>query len=151
MVQAEKSINDKYSLTDIFDLRNERPVKEQVATLSDFVEKMMYLVLKIPELIDNSIIYLSSQLSQMQSKVSELEQKVSYIEQNSAVQQPAGQQQKSYSPVAPPPPPKSVNSSAQKQEPVSQDNSPLSLRKGIMNELKALFEKRNGEGKNKSE
>jgi hypothetical protein len=113
----------------------EAPIREQVEGLSDVIEKMMMLIMSIPDQVDTMVNGLQSQISGLQSKISGLESRIAAggtaAPGVGAVPSPGGAV-----PGAPPPPP-----GAPAPRPQAPAN-PISLRSSIMGELKELFKKR---------
>ncbi len=113
----------------------EAPIREQVEGLSDVIEKMMMLIMSIPDQVDTMVNGLQSQISGLQTKISGLESRIASGATAApgvgAVPSPGGAM-----PGAPPPPP-----GAPAPRPEAPAN-PISLRSSIMGELKELFKKR---------
>lgn len=113
----------------------EAPIREQVEGLSDVIEKMMMLIMSIPDQVDTMVNGLQSQISGLQTKISGLESRIASGATAApgvgAVPSPGGA-----APGAPPPPP-----GAPAPRPQAPAN-PISLRSSIMGELKELFKKR---------
>ena len=116
----------------------EAPIREQVEGLSDVIEKMMMLIMSIPDQVDTMVNGLQSQISGLQTKISGLESRIAA----GATAAPGGApgvgaapRPTGAVPGAPPPPP-----GAPAPRPQAPAN-PISLRSSIMGELKELFKK----------
>lgn len=110
----------------------EAPIREQVEGLSDVIEKMMMLIMSIPDMVDKQLNQLNQQIVTLQSKVSSLESQIAA----GATAAPGAPSTGGTMPGAPPPPP-----GAPAPRPQAPAN-PISLRSSIMGELKELFKKR---------
>ncbi len=113
----------------------EAPIREQVEGLSEVIEKMMMLIMSIPERVDIMIAQLNNQIGTLQSQISTLESRIAA----GATAAPAAGVTSGPGPAvpgAPPPPP-----GAPAPRPQAPAN-PISLRSSIMGELKELFAKR---------
>ncbi len=127
----------------------EGPVRDQVATLSEIVENIMQLILKIPDMVDGSLNAFRSQLAQVTTQVGTLSGRIQAIEgrlSGGATIAPAGPGMAGPgvppppgAPGVPPPPPGAPRPPGPAAP--ATDN-PVSLRASIMGELKALFAKR---------
>ena len=115
----------------------EAPIREQVEGLSDVIEKMMMLIMSIPDMVDKQINQLNQQINGLHTKISGLESRIAAgataapAAGAGAPPPPGGAV-----PGAPPPPP-----GAPAPRPQAPAN-PISLRSSIMGELKELFKKR---------
>jgi len=119
----------------VLDSMREAPLREQVEGLSEVIEKMMVLIMSIPERVDAMIANLNSQINGLQMKVSNLESRI--VTGATGVPIAAGSSHGGISmPGVPPPPP-----GAPAPRPEVPAN-PISLRSSIMGELKELFKKR---------
>jgi len=122
---------------------SEAPLKERVEGLADVIEKIMAIVLKIPEMTDNSIGILNSRIVSLESRLSSIESKLSDMTSKGVVipgMAPSG------SPPPPPPPGKpGAPPPPPGKAPAQAAANPMSLRGSIMDELKSLFSKRKSE------
>jgi len=119
----------------VLDSMREAPLREQVEGLSEVIEKMMIVIMSIPERVDTIIANLTSQINGLQMKVSNLESRIA----SGATGTPIASSSSSGGismPGAPPPPPGAL--SLRPEAPAN----PISLRSSIMGELKELFKKR---------
>jgi hypothetical protein len=128
----------------------EGPVRDQVAQLSEIVENIMQLILKIPDMVDGSLNAIRDQIAQVNAQVGTISGRLQSIESRvtsgatvapagpgmgvPAVPPPIG------APGVPPPPPGAPRPPGPAPAPVA--DNPVSLRASIMGELKALFAKR---------
>jgi len=119
----------------VLDSMREAPLREQVEGLSEVIEKMMIVIMSIPERVDTIIANLTSQINGLQMKVSNLESRIASGATGAPIassSSPGGISM----PGAPPPPPGAL--SLRPEAPAN----PISLRSSIMGELKELFKKR---------
>jgi hypothetical protein len=112
----------------------EAPIREQIEGLSEVIEKMMILIMSIPERVDAMINDLNNQINGLNSKIATLESRIAAGA--SAAPAAGAPSPGSSGPGVPPPPP-----SAPAPRPQAPAN-PISLRSSIMGELKELFAKR---------
>lgn len=118
----------------VLDSMREAPLREQVSGLSEVIEKMMMLIMSIPDQVDAMVAGLQSQIGGLQSKISGLE---SQIAAGGTIAPGTGAPKPGVGmPGAPPPPP---GAPALRSEAPA---NPISLRSSIMGELKELFKKR---------
>ncbi|OLS14712.1 MAG: hypothetical protein RBG13Loki_1656 [Promethearchaeota archaeon CR_4] len=134
----------------------EGPVRDQVAQLSEIVENIMQLILKIPDMVDSSLNAIRAQIGQVNTQMSTLYGRIQSVEGRvsggatiSAAAPaltgpgmpppPPGIPGVPGAPGMPPPPPGAPRPPGP-AAPVS--DNPVSLRASIMGELKALFAKR---------
>jgi len=132
----------------------EGPVREQVAQLSEIVENIMQLILKIPDMVDSSLNAIRSQISQVNAQMGTLYGRIQSIEGRVSGGATIGPGAPVLTgpgmpppppgapgvPGMPPPPPGAPRPPGPAAAPVS--DNPVSLRASIMGELKALFAKR---------
>ncbi len=126
----------------------EGPVRDQVAQLSEIVENIMQLILKIPDMVDGSLNQIRSQIAQVNTQVGTMAGRIQAIEgrvAGGATIAPGGPGMAGPGvppPGAPgvPPPPPGAPRPPGPAAPAS--DNPVSLRASIMGELKALFAKR---------
>ena len=112
----------------------EAPLREQVEGLSNVIEKMMMLIMSIPDQVDTMVNQSQSQIGGLQSKITGLESRIASGATAAPASGPGGAP--GGAPSAPPPPP-----GAPAPRPQAPAN-PISLRSSIMGELKELFKKR---------
>jgi hypothetical protein len=112
----------------------EAPIRDQIEGLSEVIEKMMILIMSIPERVDAMVSDLNNQINGLNSKITNLESRIA----SGGTVAPAASAPISggAGPGAPPPPP-----GAPAPRPQAPAN-PISLRSSIMGELKELFAKR---------
>ncbi|MHA1584099.1 MAG: hypothetical protein ACTSWL_02500 [Promethearchaeota archaeon] len=128
---------------------SEGNIKEQVNNLADVMEKIMIILLKIPEMVDGSIQILSQNINNIQTQVNQIDSKVSQLETKvaSGISVAPGA---ASGPGTPPPPPGASNRPGSPPPPPGPGRAPapaapanpMSLRGSIMDELKSLFSKR---------
>ena len=127
------------------------PMEEKLSAFGDIVEKIMQIVLKIPDLVDNSLQDINSKVSNLQNQLTAVNRDISTLKSRSGAG-PAG-----VAPTAPatsgapggpprsPPPPPGAPPGGPAPGPASgpgRPAQPVSLRGAIMGELKSLFAKR---------
>ena len=127
------------------------PMEEKLSAFGDIVEKIMQIVLKIPDLVDNSLQDINSKVSNLQNQLTAVNRDISTLKSRSGAG-PAG-----VAPAAPatsgapggpprsPPPPPGAPPGGPAPGPASgpgRPAQPVSLRGAIMGELKSLFAKR---------
>jgi hypothetical protein len=132
----------------------EGPVRDQVAQLSEIVENIMQLILKIPDMVDGSLNAIRAQIAQVNAQVGTLSGRLQAIESrvtSGASIAPAGPGMAAPAvpppmgapgPGMPPPPPGAPRPPGPGPAPAPVADNPVSLRASIMGELKALFAKR---------
>ena len=129
---------------------SEAPLKERVEGLADIIEKIMTITLRIPDLTDNSIQAVLTQIEGLSARISELEtlnSRISAIEGKMAnLQSGAVVGAPAAVPGTPPPPPPGGTGGPPPpppgRAPAAAPANPVSLRGSIMDELKSLFSKR---------
>ncbi len=87
----------------VLDLMREAPIREQVEGLSVVIEKMMMLIMSIPDRVDTMVAELQSQITNLNSKISGLESRIASgatVTPGAPAPSPRGGM-----PGAPPPPP----------------------------------------------
>ncbi len=133
------------------------PLEEKLNTFGDVVEKMMIMILRIPDLVDQSLAVVGQRISTLESRINSINNDVSALRTrgtgaapviasptapSSAPPPPAGPP--GGSPGGPPPPGGSPDGPPPPGGPGGpRPASPVSLRGAIMGELKSLFAKRN--------
>ena len=127
---------------------SEAPLKERVEGLADVTEKMMTIIMKLPDMFDGSLNAMMTKINALESKVSGLEAKIAAgVSMGGGGGSPGAPPSPGGPPRmgggAPPPPP---SGGAGPPPPPSAGGGapagPVSLRGSIMGELKDLFAKR---------
>jgi hypothetical protein len=127
-------------------------MEEKVNAFGDIVEKIMSIILRIPDLVDQSLAGINQQLSSLQTRMNTLSNDIGALKTR-GMTSPVGP---SSTPGAPPPGPGSLPGAPPPPGPSgppggppggpapgpSRPASPVSLRGAIMGELKSLFAKR---------
>ncbi len=134
------------------------PIEEKLDAFGEIIEKIMTIVLKIPDLVDMSIQDVTSQISNLQNQLGGMNQEISALKARPTTgAAPAASSAPGGPPGGPPPgpgrapppppgpgrapPPPSGPRSGPAPGP-ARPASPVSLRGAIMGELKSLFNKR---------
>ncbi|MFW9772127.1 MAG: hypothetical protein ACFFEO_08185 [Candidatus Thorarchaeota archaeon] len=136
------------------DSTRKAPIEEKLNAFGDIVEKIMQIVLKIPDLVDHSLQDVNSRVSNLQNQLNALSSDISAMKTRGVAGGVAASTTASSAPGGPPgPPPRNVppppGAPPQTGPPggppasgPSRPASPQSLRGAIMGELKELFSKR---------
>jgi hypothetical protein len=132
------------------------PLEEKLNAFGDIVERMMSVILKIPDLVDQSLAVVNQKISTLESRFNTINNEVSSLRTKgggasaiiasptspSSAPPPSGGP-----PGGPPPlpggPPGSPPGGPPGGPGAARPASPVSLRGAIMGELKQLFSKRN--------
>ena len=129
------------------------PFEEKLNSFGDIVEKIMSIILRIPDLVDESLNRVNQKISSLENRINAINNDVAAIKErgvvasNATVRIPAGPPPSPGAlPAGPPPlpggppggPPGRPATPATPAAPAS----PISLRGAIMGELKELFAKR---------
>ncbi|MCK4369628.1 MAG: hypothetical protein KAW03_01050 [Candidatus Lokiarchaeota archaeon] len=124
------------------------PLEEKLSAFGDIIEKIMSIVLRIPDLVDQSLGVINEKVSNLQNQVNSLNSQIS----SRSGAAPAAAALGPSAPAAarapgspPPPPPGGPPGGPRGPGPTpgpSRPASPVSLRGAIMGELKSLFAKR---------
>ncbi|MFX0006560.1 MAG: hypothetical protein ACFFA7_07650 [Promethearchaeota archaeon] len=132
------------------DSTRKAPLEEKLNAFGDIIEKIMSIVLRIPDLVDQS-------LGSVNEKVSNLQNQINALNNQLSSTRPGGAPAAATAPVAartpggpsggppggpPPPPPAGPPGGPGSGPGPSRPASPVSLRGAIMGELKQLFAKR---------
>jgi hypothetical protein len=135
------------------DQTRKAPMEEKLSAFGDIVEKIMQIVLKIPDLVDVSLQDINSKISNLQNQLSGINQDITTLKSRPA----AGPAAVATAPAAvaaapggppggptrsPPPPPGAPPGGPKPGPAPARPASPVSLRGAIMGELKSLFSKR---------
>lgn len=136
------------------DSTRKAPMEEKLNAFGDIVEKIMQIVLKIPDLVDNSLQGINSKVTNLQNQLNAVNNDIRSLKSGSGIAPttsapsaavsapggPPGPPPRSVPPApgAPPGPPGGPPGGAGPARPAS----PVSLRGAIMGELKELFSKR---------
>ena len=129
------------------------PIEEKLDAFGEIIEKIMTIVLKIPDLVDISIQDVNSKISNIQNQLNGINQDVSTLKAKPAgVGAPAAPSAPGGPPGPPPggsggparapPPPPGAPPGGPRPGPAPRPAQPVSLRGAIMGELKSLFNKR---------
>ena len=119
------------------------PIEEKINAFGDIIEKIMSIVLRIPDLVDNSLSGINQHISSLETRINTMNSDITSLKSR-PVSAPGGAPGGPPGPPppggppggAPPPPPPGP-----KPAPARPAN-PVSLRGAIMGELKAMFAKR---------
>jgi hypothetical protein len=130
------------------------PLEEKLNAFGDIVERMMSVILRIPDLVDQSLAGVGQRISTLESRITTMNNEVSALRTRgtgaapvmAAPSAPASAPPPSTGPPGgppggPPPPPGGPGGPGGPRP-----ASPVSLRGAIMGELKQLFSKRNQSG-----
>ncbi|MHA1727264.1 MAG: hypothetical protein ACTSWY_00870 [Promethearchaeota archaeon] len=128
--------------SNFLDQTREKPIREKVDALSEILEKMMMIIMSIPESVDKVISDLSLRISNIDNRINGIENKIANLKASPTptVASPSGPSPP-LPPGAPPPPPGAPSRPGTPPKPARPAN-PTSLRTSIMGELKDLFKKR---------
>lgn len=133
---------------DFFQVMNsyaEAPLKERVEGMGEVIEKIMTIVLKIPEMVDVSIQNLLGQIGSINNRLNSIDMKIKSLESRPAGggSSVGGVPPPPPKPGAPPPPPgRGPPPPPGAPGAGGPPANPVSLRGSIMGELKSLFAKR---------
>jgi len=123
------------------DSTRKAPLEEKLNAFGDIIEKIMSIVLRIPDLVDQSLGAVNEKVSNLQNQLNSLNIRSAggpattapTVASSAPARAPGGP------PGGPPPPPGAPRGPAPAP---SRPASPVSLRGAIMGELKSLFAKR---------
>ena len=114
------------------------PIEEKITAFGDIIEKIMSIVLRIPDLVDNSLNGINQHISSLETRINTMNSDITNLKSR-----PGGV------PGGPPGPPGGVPGGPSGPPPPpgpkpapARPASPVSLRGAIMGELKAMFAKR---------
>jgi len=132
------------------------PLEEKLNAFGDIVERMMSVILRIPDLVDQSLLVVNQKISTLESRFNTINNEVSALRTKGVGSSPVIASPSSPSsapppsggpPGSPPPPPGGPPGGPPPGGPrgpgPARPASPVSLRGAIMGELKQLFSKRN--------
>ena len=140
------------------------PLEEKLNAFGDIVERMMSVILRIPDLVDQSLLTVNQKISTLESRFNTINNEVSALRTKGVGSSPVTASPSSPSSASPPsggppgsPPPPSGGLRGPGGPPPppggppggpgpARPASPVSLRGAIMGELKQLFSKRNQSG-----
>ena len=132
------------------------PLEEKLNAFGDIVERMMSVILKIPDLVDQSLASVNQKISTLESRFNTINNEVSSLRTKGGGASPIIASPASPSsapppsggpPGGPPPPPGGPPGGPPPGGPgAARPASPVTLRGAIMGELKQLFSKRNQSG-----
>ena len=134
------------------DSTRKAPLEEKLNAFGDIIEKIMSIILRIPDLVDQSLGSVNEKVSNLQNQINSLNSQITSGQLRSggatatATLAPAGPAA-ARAPGGPPPPPPSGPPGGPPGGPgpaptPARPASPVSLRGAIMGELKSLFAKR---------
>ena len=116
------------------------PLEEKLNAFGDIIEKIMQIILKIPDLVDRSIQNINSKVSSLQTQVNAINSSLGGVKgAGAAISPTVTSTATSPSPGGPPPPPAGPPGGPPGG---GRPASPMSLRGAIMGELKELFARR---------
>jgi len=132
------------------------PIEEKINAFGDIIEKIMSIVLRIPDLVDNSLNGINQQISSLETRINTMNSDITSLKSRpvsasgGALGGPPGPPPPGGAPGGPPgpPPPGGPPGGAPPPPPPgpkpapARPASPVSLRGAIMGELKAMFAKR---------
>ena len=121
--------------SNFLDQTREAPLREKVDGLSDIIEKMMMLIMSIPDNVDRLFTNINDKITNIDKKINDLDGKIANLKVAPAASLATNSSTPISSPGAPPPPPGAPPTPPRPANPVS-------LRSSIMGELKELFKKR---------
>lgn len=126
------------------------PLEEKLNAFGDIVEKIMQIVLKIPDLVDQSLQTVNTKVTNLQNQLTAINNDLSSLKSGGTVAPAASAPTLSRTPGGSPPgglpsggsPPGSPPGGPPGGPRPSRPASPITLRGAIMGELKQLFAKR---------
>ena len=136
------------------DTTRKAPMEEKLTAFGVIVEKIMQIILKIPDLVDISLQDVNSKVTNLQNQLTAINQDITTLKSrpaavSSPLAAPAAPRAPGGPPGAPPrspPPPPGAPPGGPRPAPApARSASPVSLRGAIMGELKSLFAKRKGQ------
>ena len=131
------------------------PLEEKLNSFGDIVEKMMFMILKIPDLVEQSLTAINQKISTLETRINTINSDLNTMKRGGNLSTPIVATPKA--PASAPPPPGGPPGGSQGGPPggpppppggppggvgASRPASPVSLRGAIMSELKQLFNKR---------
>lgn len=131
------------------DSTRKAPMEEKLNAFGEIVEKIMQIVLKIPDLVDHSLQGINSNVSNLQNQINAVNSEISALKSRSggapAVSSPGAPPGPPGPPPRNAPPPPGSPPGPPPGPGPARPASPVSLRGAIMGELKELFSKRRGQ------
>lgn len=131
------------------DSTRKAPLEEKLNAFGDIIEKIMSIVLRIPDLVDQSLGAVNDKISNLQNQLNSINSQVASTRSGGspapAVSVPSAAPAAGGPPGGPPPPPGGPPGGPRGPGTApapSRPASPVSLRGAIMGELKSLFAKR---------
>ena len=132
------------------DKARKSPIEDKVNAFGDIVEKMMSMILRIPDLVDQSLLTINQKLTSLETRLNAVNNDITAIKSRSSSSSPvvAAPNAPVSAPLpsnAPPPPPGGPPGGPPPGPGgpgAARPASPVSLRGAIMSELKTLFAKR---------
>ena len=135
--------------SNFLDQTREAPLREKVDGLSEIIEKMMMLIMSIPDNVDKLFSNINDKITGIDKKINGLEGKIANLKvsQGIVANPSAPISTSGGAPGAPPPPPGAPPMPGAPPRPGAPPTpprpaNPVSLRSSIMGELKELFKKR---------
>jgi len=130
------------------------PIEEKLNAFGDIVERMMSVILKIPDLVDQSLATVNQKISTLESRFTTINNDLSALRTRgvgaspviAAPTSPSNAPPPSGGPPGGPPSPPGGPPGGPPPPGGARPASPVSLRGAIMGELKQLFSKRNQSG-----
>jgi len=133
------------------DSTRKAPLEEKLNAFGDIIEKIMSIVLRIPDLVDQSLGSINDKVSNLQNQINALNKQISYKSGDTPSLAPSATAPAATRalggppggpPSGPPPPPGPPGVPRGPGSTPPRPASPVSLRGAIMGELKQLFAKR---------
>ena len=136
------------------DKARKSPIEDKVNAFGDIVEKMMSMILRIPDLVDQSLLTINQKLTSLETRLNAVNNDITAIKSRSSSSIPIVAAPSSPTSAPPPsgapPPPPGGPPGGPPPGPggpgAARPASPVSLRGAIMSELKTLFAKRQNQG-----
>ena len=120
------------------------PLEEKLNAFGDIVERMMSVILKIPDLVDQSLASVGQRISTLESRITTINNEVSALRTRGTGASPVIAAPSA--PASAPPPMAGPPGGPPGGPGGARPASPVSLRGAIMGELKQLFSKRSQSG-----
>ncbi|MFX1417400.1 MAG: hypothetical protein ACFE9N_00625 [Promethearchaeota archaeon] len=134
------------------DSTRKAPLEEKLNAFGDIIEKIMSIVLRIPDLVDQSLGAVNDKVNNLQNQLNSINSQMASLRPGGSptsaapiVSGPSAPLPAGGPPGGPPPPPGGPPGAPRGPGPAPGPNrpaSPVSLRGAIMGELKQLFAKR---------
>jgi len=131
------------------DSTRKAPLEEKLNAFGDIIEKIMSIILRIPDLVDQSLGSINEKVSNLQNQINSLNNQIAPGQLRSGGAPATAGPVATRAPGGPPPPPPSGPPGGPPgpgpTPGPSRPASPVSLRGAIMGELKSLFARRKGQ------